>query len=289
MLTPALDHTEDKRDIFIFPSGNVVTWDIPEACALRLVHDLLRAAGEGHHSVEDENFEYIEDHSRDRSIIQGEKILLGTKVANKDAFEAFEAPDHSQAKAPETRQHRGRDVILAKIAFSSGLARSTKLAVLESRLETYLEGTKTIPEKLMSGNLGSFSRPFIYLKMGQLLDLRRQLNLSSDITDSLPDVFWDVEADLGLESYYDRMSAALDVRQRIASLNEKMDYAHEIASILREELSLIREQQSEKHSTRLEWIIIILITVEVMFGSWDLYRKFYDGGVLDARTVEEAA
>jgi uncharacterized Rmd1/YagE family protein len=37
-----------------------------------------------------------------------------------------------------------------------------------------------------------------------------------------------------------------------------MDYAAEIASVL-------REMSSEQHGTRLEWIIIVLIAVEVIF------------------------
>lgn len=52
---------------------------------------------------------------------------------------------------------------------------------------------------------------------------------------------------------------ALDTNVRIKVLNEKMDYAQEIASVLRQQLS-------EKHGVRLEWIIILLIAVEVGFA-----------------------
>ena len=54
------------------------------------------------------------------------------------------------------------------------------------------------------------------------------------------------------------MGRALDIGSRIKVLNQKMDYSQEIASVLREQLS-------EKHSLRLEWIIIVLIAVEVGF------------------------
>ena len=47
---------------------------------------------------------------------------------------------------------------------------------------------------------------------------------------------------------------------------EKMGYAHEIATVL-------REISSEKHGTRLEWIIILLIAVEVVF---ELRRVFLE-------------
>lgn len=150
------------------------------------------------------------------------------------------------------------DTTLAKIAFSSGLARSTKLAVLESMLSAYITSTRSIPVILSRGSRLPISRTLILQKTGQLLELRAQLNHYSELTDSLPDLFWDSRHDLGLEGYYDQVGKALDVGIRIKTLNEKMDYAQEIASILRDTLS-------HKHSAYLEWIIIVLIAVEIGF------------------------
>lgn len=55
-------------------------------------------------------------------------------------------------------------------------------------------------------------------------------------------------------------------------LNEKMDYAQEIASVLRQQLS-------ERHGVRLEWIIIILIAVEVVFAIEREIEKYREGAV----------
>jgi uncharacterized Rmd1/YagE family protein len=75
---------------------------------------------------------------------------------------------------------------------------------------------------------------------------------------------------LGLEGYYDQVGKALDVGIRIKVLNEKMDYAQEIAAVLRERLS-------EKHGYFLEWTIIVLIAVEVGFEILRLWREgFWD-------------
>jgi uncharacterized Rmd1/YagE family protein len=168
---------------------------------------------------------------------------------------------HQEITAPAklTPPSRGKvDTILAKIAFSSGLARSTKLAVLESMLSTYISSTRHIPSVLSRGSL-PFSRRLILQKTGELLSLRAQLNHYSELTDSLPDLFWDSRHDLGLEGYYDQVGKALDVGIRIKTLNEKMDYAQEIATVLRDTLS-------HKHSSHLEWIIIVLIAVEIVFA-----------------------
>lgn len=80
----------------------------------------------------------------------------------------------------------------------------------------------------------------------------------SELTDSLPDLFWDSRHELGLEGYYEAVGRALDVDVRIRQLNEKLDYASGIVEVLRERLS-------ESHGLELEWIIIALIAVEVMF------------------------
>lgn len=85
------------------------------------------------------------------------------------------------------------------------------------------------------------------------------MNHYSELTDSLPDLFWDSRHELGLEGYYDQVGKALDVGVRIKTLNDKMDYAQESASVMRETLS-------QKHSSNLEIIIIVLISVEVAFG-----------------------
>ncbi|KAK5173156.1 uncharacterized protein LTR77_003278 [Saxophila tyrrhenica] len=249
---------EGLGDVLVFPSGSVVTWNVPEKAALNLVEKvLLPAAGASHlDRIEAEDLEYLEDPTRETSEILGDTIILGTKPPGN----ASENPDDTSSHHPET------DTILAKIAFSSALARSTKLAVLENSLTAYFDTTSTIPALLSNNRLPWIMRRFMLRKTGELLHIRAQLNLYSELTDSLPDLFWDSPHELGLESYYDAVGKSLDVGQRIRALNEKMDYANEIAMVLRERLS-------EAHSHLLEWIIIWLIVIEVAYGSWHLWRE----------------
>ncbi|KAF4955196.1 hypothetical protein FGADI_4778 [Fusarium gaditjirri] len=224
-------------DIFVFPSGTIVTWSLPPDVVTR---QIMRAAEEAH-SIEGREFEDLEfttDTNREASVLKGDVIVLGTRKEHKEADKL--------------------DTTLAKVAFSSGLARSTKLAVLETALTSYFESTRNIPALLSQGAGVPLGRKFILQKTGELLSLRARLNHYSELTDSLPDIFWDTSSDLGLEGYYEQVGRALDVNVRIRALNQKMDYAAEIASVL-------REMSSEQHGTRLEWIIIVLIAVEVIF------------------------
>jgi uncharacterized Rmd1/YagE family protein len=257
-----------QGDIFIFPSGTVVTWNVREREALNLVNRILPAAAEGSHLdlLETEDLDYLEDPTREDSEIVGDTIILGTKADPN-------GPPPSESTSDDSEQRHEIDTILAKIAFSSGLARSTKLAVLESLLSSYQHSTRLIPTMLAKGeniSIGKknlpFTRSFILRKTGELLSIRAQLNLYSELTDSMPDIFWDSRHELGLGEYYDQVGRALDVGVRIKVLNEKIGFAQEIASVLRESLS-------EKHGLRLEWAIIALIAVEVVL---EFYRHWKD-------------
>ncbi|KAE8352600.1 hypothetical protein BDV28DRAFT_134902, partial [Aspergillus coremiiformis] len=242
-------------DVFVFPSGTVVAWSLPEGFTSFLATRTLLPAAERPHldNLETEDLEYVEDLQRDSSSIKGDTIILGTKPA-------------SNGTSPQLSDRQSVDTVLTKVAFSSGLARSTKLAVLETLLSNYFESTRTIPTLLSQGSRLPFTRDFILRKTGQLLSVRAQLNLYSELTDSLPDLFWDSRHELGLEGYYEQVGRALDVGIRIKLLNEKMDYAQEIASVLRERLS-------ETHGLRLEWIIILLIAVEVCFEVLRMWKE----------------
>lgn len=244
--------SDEVGDVFVFPSGTVVAWALPEGFTSFLATRTLLPAAEGAHvdDLETEDLEFVEDPKRENSSIKGDTIILGTR----------NGLGNSLAKQETI------DTVLTKVAFSSGLARSTKLAVLESLLSNYFESTRTIPTLLSKGSRLPYTRDFILRKTGQLLSVRAQLNLYSELTDSLPDLFWDSRHELGLEGYYEQVGRALDVGIRIKLLNEKMDYAQEIASVLRERLS-------ETHGLRLEWIIILLIAVEVGFEVMRLWKE----------------
>ena len=265
--------TASLGDIFVFPSGTVVSWAVPDEVLSGFLSDIVSPAAVQPHpaTTEEEDLEYMTDPQREGSSIKGDTILLGTKQKT--------VPSDSESSSPtsifrsDSNMHhdevRTIDTVLAKIAFSSGLARSTKLAVLETLTSNYFLSTRSIPGLLARGGRLPFTRKFILQKTGELLNIRAQLNLYSELTDSLPDLFWDTRPALGLEGYYDQVGHALDTNIRIKILNQKMDYAQEIASVLRQQLS-------EEHGVRLEWIIIALIAVEVGFEVRQLYKEYRD-------------
>ncbi|RYP52470.1 hypothetical protein DL769_010673 [Monosporascus sp. CRB-8-3] len=233
-------------DIFVFPYGTVVSWSVPpDTLETLATKQLIRAAENPHiDRMEVEDLEFVTDASRDTSYMKGNIVVLGTKK--------------------QESENDRRDTTFAQVAFSSGLARSPKLAVLETSLMEYFQGSKTMVDWLERGLQDKLSSNLVLKKTGELLSLRAQLNHYSDITDHLPDMFWDSESNL--ENYYNQIGAEMDVRSRISILNRKIDYAHETVSVL-------REMTTERHSTRLEWIIIVLIAVEVVFELRRVYKE----------------
>ena len=278
---PSADAAEDTDadnmrlgDLFVFPSGTIVAWDVDEDVVMRLLRERLHTAATNPHTerMETEDLDFIEDEASDKSGVSpgGDSIKLGLKATQEAGHEEVQdldgagiAAEENDPPTPET------NLTLAKVAFSSGLARSVKLAVLESSLEQYFESTRPILMFLSTGARLPFNRYMMLRKTGELLTLRANLNLYSELTDALPDLFWDSKHELGLEEHFDRVGKALDVNVRIRVLNSKMDYAQEISAVLREHLS-------EGHGLLLEWLIIGLIAIEVAFEIRRIYKEHED-------------
>jgi required for meiotic nuclear division protein 1 len=219
----------ESADIFFFMDGTVVTWGLSNDENERLLNQIKPAEIDPYEEFEEEELEFIQD-PKLRTGIMGEMLIIG-------------------------KEEDGETSIYTKLAFSNGIARSTKLAVLEEQLENYLHSTKDIPGILARGEKLPWGRKKTLQKVGELLAFRAELNLHSELVET-PDLYW---AKPLLEEYYNRISKNLDVPVRITILNKKLDYANELAATLKGHLS-------EKHGLALEWGIIGLIAIEVLFG-----------------------
>lgn len=71
----------NNGDIFVFPSGSLVAWSLPEDVVSDLATKTLLPAAINPHmdQMETENLEYAEDPKRESSNIKGDVIMLGTK------------------------------------------------------------------------------------------------------------------------------------------------------------------------------------------------------------------
>uniref|UniRef100_A0A8C6J1T6 Uncharacterized protein n=1 Tax=Melopsittacus undulatus TaxID=13146 RepID=A0A8C6J1T6_MELUD len=144
------------------------------------------------------------------------------------------------------------EVVLQKFAFSNALCLSVKLAIWESLLDNFVESIQSIPEILKSRRKVKLSHADVMQKIGELFALRHRINLSSDLLIT-PDFYWDREK---LEELYDKTCQFLNINRRVKVMNEKLQHCMELTDLMRNHLN-------EKHTLRLEWMIVILITIEV--------------------------
>lgn len=149
----------------------------------------------------------------------------------------------------------GDDSAFVKLSISHALAQSVKLNVLESSVSTLLANTSPIQKELAKTGSVSLSKKQISKQIGILFNERYSINLHSDILDT-PEFFWRRPS---YEPLYLMTAEFQDIQLRQNILNHRLNMIHELYSILSNELNY-------KHSTRLEWIIIVLIAIEVVLA-----------------------
>ncbi|KAK7205550.1 hypothetical protein BZA70DRAFT_278375 [Myxozyma melibiosi] len=245
-----------KADTFVLSNGSIVTFGMPELSTIQLA-DELRAAEIRPYAVrESEDMDYVELPLEDG---QDEELANGKEK------EYYNIKKRSYMYG-DVIVICGQDRLLDKVAFASGLARSTKLAVIEESLEKYLESVRDITDRLATGRkLPVHDGREVLKKTGELLALRGNLNLYSELTET-PDLYW---SEPELETIYRVISKNLDIAPRIAILNKKLDYVSEVVSILKAHLS-------EEKGVRLEWMIIVLIMVEVCFETVHFVARYVE-------------
>lgn len=142
-----------------------------------------------------------------------------------------------------------------KLALSYGMAQSSKLFVLESRVLKSVEMTKYLPRELSIGGKIKSSKKELNKLIGRLFVEQTEVNLFSSILDT-PDFLW--ENDEYLPSYQ-YIRSYLEVDDRVTLLNSRL-------GVIRELLDVLNAQVAHNNSERLEWIVIWLISVEIILG-----------------------
>lgn len=236
-----------EGEVFIFSNGSFVCWGLAEEDARRFRRDVLtpaRAEVGPLVEPETEELEFATDPS-EKTRLQGDLIILG---GGPEPTDPENLPDSLPlAVFPQ-------ETVLARYAFSQALSRSTALSALETSLEDYLSSMSSLPLALEKTGKPGMGRRALVKKLGELLRFRQGLNLNRENFSETPDFYWDQPV---LEGYFNSLSAALEVKARTRAVNDKITYAAEVQSVLRQLLH-------ETSSARMELVIIALIAVEVV-------------------------
>ncbi|XP_020483507.2 required for meiotic nuclear division protein 1 homolog [Labrus bergylta] len=222
---------EDEALMFFFREGSVVFWNVEEKTMKQVMRLLER------HEIQPYEVALVhwENEEINYAVVDGNTKLERGNIFLSDKMDQPEA-------------------VLEKFAFSNALCLSVKLAIWEVSLDNFVESIQSIPETLKSGKRVKLSSAEVMKKIGELFTLRHCINLRSDLL-LTPDFYWDRE---NLEKLYDKTCQFLSINRRVNVVNEKLEHCSQLTDLMRSHLS-------EKHSLRLEWMIVILITIEVMF------------------------
>ncbi|KAG8013176.1 Required for meiotic nuclear division protein 1-like protein, partial [Nibea albiflora] len=220
---------DDDAVMFFFREGSVVFWNVEEKTLKRVLRILE------HHEIQPYEVALVHWENEEINYTVGDG---NTKLEH-----------GSFVLSATTDQH---EAVLEKFAFSNALCLSVKLAIWEVSLDNFVESIQSIPETLKSGKRVKLSTAEVMKKIGELFTLRHCINLRSDLL-LTPDFYWDRE---NLEKLYDKTCQFLSINRRVNVVNEKLQHCSQLTDLMRSHLS-------EKHSFRLEWMIVILITIEV--------------------------
>ncbi|XP_052801407.1 required for meiotic nuclear division protein 1 homolog isoform X1 [Mya arenaria] len=247
MVTAKYKFEGQIRDAFFFRNGSIALWTMSESEVRNKKHDLLLLARR--HSIKPHSHILMEQ--------EAESIPLHSDSVSK----LVKGTIHVRPLAEGGDIEEG--LILEKFAFSNAMAQSVTLAINESKLEDFIEKLEDETEKLRDGKPSDLKKRDINMRLGEVFYHRHEINLESGFLDT-PDVYWERE---DLEPLYRETFNYLSVSKRIKVYNERLSYCSEI-------LQLLSSQQNDAHHVRLEWIIIILILIEVMFECLHYAEKF---------------
>lgn len=230
------DKNGDVVDIFYFPFGSIIIWGASDEQEKAILNELKA-------------FEV-------NSIINPASDWISFSLRNKEEKTFIDEEKN------ELILHDNS--VFTKFSISSALAQSVKLSILEQSVSDLLQYADPIQKELAKKGTVSLSKTQISKQIGKLFSERYSINMHSDILDT-PEFFWRRPS---YEHLYLMTVKFQDIQVRHNILNHRLDIIHELYSLLSDELN-------HKNSTRLEMIIILLITFEVLLGILEIALLHY--------------
>ena len=158
--------------------------------------------------------------------------------------------------------HLNNDEI--KIAVWYALSQSIKLNYFEDEIYKEINKTSFIPQDIAKYGTTRLKSSDLSKLRWEVFVAKSLLNLQYEFLDE-PEYFWDYPEYLKI---YVKTKSYLDIPNRIEVLNKKMDVLEELFDVLSDELK-------HKHEAFLEWIIIVLIVIEIIISVFHEILKFF--------------
>ncbi|AMD21277.1 HEL003Wp [Eremothecium sinecaudum] len=221
-------NVSDKQpDLFIFAYGVVVMWGFTEREEKAFLNDL-------------EKFE---------------KEKLAEEDVQVEEFNYYITQSYQPRIYNDFITLRDGSNYMIKLSISHAAAQSVKISLFEELVDNTIEDTQDIPQEIASSGKVSMSKADIMKSIGELFILRININLHGSILDS-PEIMW---SEPQLEPIYQATRGYLEINQRVALLNQRLEVVSDL-------LQMLKEQLGHSHEENLEFIVLLLLAVEVLIS-----------------------
>jgi uncharacterized Rmd1/YagE family protein len=241
---PLPDHTPDfdtqvhTPEVFLFDYGVVVIWGMSETQETKFLKDIAKF----------------------------EQEKLAPDDVEVERFNFYYTREYQARIYNDFITLRDKNHYMTKLAISHALAQSVKTSLFEELIASTVETCKDIPTQIaMTGKI-ALSRSQINMQIGELFILRINIHLNGSVLDT-PELFW-VEPQL--EPVYQAVRSYLEMDQRVGLLTERLD-------VIADLLAVLKDQLSHGHGEKLEWIVIVLIAMEILVAAINIVVDIYAG------------
>ncbi|ESX00942.1 hypothetical protein KL918_002587 [Ogataea parapolymorpha] len=220
-----IDVGKRSTDVFIFEYGVVVLWGFSKREEEAFLVDLAKFENEklSDEDVQAEEFNYYITHSY-QPRIYNDFITL-----------------------------RDDSNYMLKLSISYAISQSVKISLFEELVDNTIEDTQDIPQQIAQTGKVEMSREEIMKSIGELFILRININLHGSVLDS-PELMW---SEPQLEPIYQATRGYMEINQRVALLNQRLEVISDL-------LQMLKEQLGHSNDEYLEFIVIMLIGAEVI-------------------------
>ncbi len=150
---------------------------------------------------------------------------------------------------------------ISLIIIAHVVSQSVALGLYEQKLTNYYEQSRSLIDA--ADTFSIFKRTRLARFAKQLVLIRHDMLIELHLLDK-PNILWDNE---DAELLYNRLAYALELKDRFDVVEYKLNN-------IKDDIVMVMDLTNHNHSSFLEWIIIVLIAVEIMMG---LYEWFGPG------------
>ncbi|PHH63958.1 hypothetical protein CDD81_5177 [Ophiocordyceps australis] len=237
-VSPDFDTQVHTPEVFLFDYGVVVVWGMSEGQEVKLLRDIAK--------------------------FEVEK--LAPDDVEVERFNFYYTQEYQARIYNDFITLRDKNNYMTKLAISHALAQSVKTSLFEELIASTIGACKDIPTQIALTGKIDLSRSQINMQIGELFILRINIHLNGSVLDT-PELFW-VEPQL--EPVYQAVRSYLEMDQRVGLITERLD-------VIADLLAVLKDQLSHGHDEKLEWIVIVLIAMEILVAAVNIVVDLYAG------------